>query len=100
MKVIERRGPARRIARSSDARTAGPSRCSFTAGLPPASRSDSTEITGDPPGREYNHPMRNVHPTAHVEKGAVIHPTARVWHFCHVRDGAVLKDHVSLGRDV
>lgn len=44
--------------------------------------------------------MQNVHPTAQIEQGASIDPSARVWHFCHVREGAVLEPLVSLGRDV
>ncbi|MFM7143889.1 MAG: hypothetical protein ACKO2K_18450 [Alphaproteobacteria bacterium] len=41
-----------------------------------------------------------VHPTAIVEPGAVLGPGSKVWHFCHVREGAVLGPDVSLGRDV
>lgn len=44
--------------------------------------------------------MSNIHSTAHVESGASIDPTARVWHFCHVREGAVLEPLVSIARDV
>ncbi len=41
-----------------------------------------------------------VHPTAIVEAGAVLGRGVKVWHFGHVRSGAVLKDWVSLGKDV
>ncbi len=44
--------------------------------------------------------MQNIHPSALVEPGATIDPSAKVWHFCHVREGAVLEPLVSIGRDV
>lgn len=44
--------------------------------------------------------MQHIHPTAQVEEGAVVDGSARIWHFCHVRSGAVIESLVSLGRDV
>lgn len=41
-----------------------------------------------------------VHPTAIVEDGVELHEDVKIWHFCHVRKGAVLERGVSLGRDV
>ena len=41
-----------------------------------------------------------VHSTAIVEDGAKLQKGVKVWHFCHVRSGAVLENDVSLGRDV
>lgn len=41
-----------------------------------------------------------IHPTAIVEDGAELHEDVKVWHFCHVRKGAILERGVSLGRDV
>lgn len=41
-----------------------------------------------------------VHPTAVIDEGAELGSDVKVWHFCHVRSGAVLGDGVSLGRDV
>jgi acetyltransferase-like isoleucine patch superfamily enzyme len=40
------------------------------------------------------------HPTAVVEDGANLAEDAKVWHFCHVRKGAILEKAVSLGKDV
>lgn len=40
------------------------------------------------------------HPTAIVETGARLEEDVKVWHFCHVRNGAVLERSVSLGKDV
>src|SRR4051812_48590965 len=40
-----------------------------------------------------------VHPTAIVEEGAELHKDVKVWHFCHVRKGAILEEGVSIGRD-
>jgi acetyltransferase-like isoleucine patch superfamily enzyme len=39
-----------------------------------------------------------VHPTSQVEDGAKLESGAKVWHFCHVRKGAVLGKDVSLGK--
>lgn len=44
--------------------------------------------------------MNNIHPTAIVENGAQVDPTARVWHFCHLRENSIIESEVSLGRDV
>jgi len=47
-----------------------------------------------------------IHPTAAVDKGAVVGPGARIWHFCHVMSGArvgrdcVLGQNVFVGRGV
>ncbi len=42
----------------------------------------------------------NIHPTAVIDAGAQIHPSAKVWHFSHVRSQATLEENVSIGRDV
>jgi UDP-2-acetamido-3-amino-2,3-dideoxy-glucuronate N-acetyltransferase len=55
------------------------------------------------PMSETNIPMgagSYVHPTAVVEPGAILKKDVKVWHFCHVRTGAVLSDNVSLAKDV
>lgn len=39
-----------------------------------------------------------IHPTSHVEEGAELSPGVKVWHFCHVRNGAVLRENVSIGQ--
>lgn len=41
-----------------------------------------------------------VHPTAVVEDGVTLRPGVRVWHFCHVRRGALLEEGVVLGKGV
>lgn len=41
-----------------------------------------------------------VHSTAVVDKKAKIGAGVKIWHFCHIRDGAILEKDVSLGRDV
>jgi UDP-2-acetamido-3-amino-2,3-dideoxy-glucuronate N-acetyltransferase len=42
----------------------------------------------------------HIHPSAIVENGAELQDGCKVWHFCHVRAGAVLEVGVSLGKDV
>jgi UDP-2-acetamido-3-amino-2,3-dideoxy-glucuronate N-acetyltransferase len=41
-----------------------------------------------------------VHDSAIVEPGAQLADDCKVWHFCHVRAGAVLEEGVVLGKDV
>lgn len=41
-----------------------------------------------------------VHPTAVVESSASIGAGVKVWHFCHIRQSAVLNQGVNLGKDV
>jgi UDP-2-acetamido-3-amino-2,3-dideoxy-glucuronate N-acetyltransferase len=41
----------------------------------------------------------NVHPSTIVEKDVQFGNDVNVWHFCHLRQGAILEDGVSLGRD-
>lgn len=41
-----------------------------------------------------------MHSTAVVEPGARVGAGVKIWHFCHVRSGAILEDGVSLGKDV
>jgi len=41
-----------------------------------------------------------IHPTACVEDNVALGDGVKIWHFCHVRNGAFLGDQVSLGRDV
>jgi acetyltransferase-like isoleucine patch superfamily enzyme len=41
-----------------------------------------------------------IHPTAVVEPNAIVGSGVKVWHFCHVRQGAVLNQGVNLGKDV
>ena len=45
-------------------------------------------------------PHAYIHPTAVVESQAEIQDRVKVWHFCHIRDQAVLEHDVSLGKDV
>jgi UDP-2-acetamido-3-amino-2,3-dideoxy-glucuronate N-acetyltransferase len=40
------------------------------------------------------------HPSAVVESGAILEDGVKVWHFCHVRNGAILEAGVNLGKDV
>jgi UDP-2-acetamido-3-amino-2,3-dideoxy-glucuronate N-acetyltransferase len=42
----------------------------------------------------------SIHSTAIVEQGAILGNEVHIWHFCHIRSGAVLEDLVSVGRDV
>ena len=39
-----------------------------------------------------------IHPTAVVEEDVTLQPGVQVWHFCHVRRGAVLEEGVVLGK--
>lgn len=41
-----------------------------------------------------------IHPTAVVEEDVTLRPGVQVWHFCHVRSGAVLEEGVVLGKGV
>lgn len=41
-----------------------------------------------------------IHPTAVVDQPCTLGPGAKVWHFCHVREGAVLGARVQLGQNV
>ena len=41
-----------------------------------------------------------IHPTAIVEQDATLSEDVKVWHFAHVRKGAVLGPAVSIGKDV
>lgn len=41
-----------------------------------------------------------IHPTAIIEDGSEIQDDVKIWHFCHIRNGAVIEKGVSLGRDV
>ena len=41
-----------------------------------------------------------VHPTSVVDEGATLEAGVRVWHFCHVMEGAVLGEGCSLGQNV
>ncbi len=47
-----------------------------------------------------NSPEAFVHPTAVVDQPCTLGPGVRVWHFCHVREGAVLGARVQLGQNV
>ena len=40
------------------------------------------------------------HPTAVVDPGARIAAGVKIWHFCHVMEGAVLGANCSLGQNV
>lgn len=40
-----------------------------------------------------------VHPTTIIEKGSIIGPGTRVWHFAHVRAGAVIGKNCVIGKD-
>lgn len=39
-----------------------------------------------------------IHRFADVEEGAVVHPTAKVWRWTHVRSGAIIEDRVIIGQ--
>lgn len=39
-----------------------------------------------------------VHPTAIVDEGAKIGPGSKIWHFVHIRDGAVIGDNAIVGK--
>jgi len=41
-----------------------------------------------------------IHPTAEVERGAIVGPNTRIWHSAHVRDGAVIGAGCTLGHSV
>jgi UDP-2-acetamido-3-amino-2,3-dideoxy-glucuronate N-acetyltransferase len=41
-----------------------------------------------------------VHPTAIVDEGAIIGAGTRIWHFCHIMNGAVIGERCSLGQNV
>lgn len=41
-----------------------------------------------------------IHPSAIVEAEVKIGKNVSIWHFCHVRSGAILGDGVSIGKDV
>jgi UDP-2-acetamido-3-amino-2,3-dideoxy-glucuronate N-acetyltransferase len=41
-----------------------------------------------------------IHPSAFVEDGVSLEQDVKVWHFAHVRKGAVLERGVSIGKDV
>jgi UDP-2-acetamido-3-amino-2,3-dideoxy-glucuronate N-acetyltransferase len=43
-------------------------------------------------------PLALVHPTAVVEKGAVVGADSRVWHFAHIRAGARIGERCVLGK--
>lgn len=53
-----------------------------------------TKKHGIPGAKSY------IHPTAVIDAGAGIGNGVSVWHFCHLRNGAVLEDDVSLGKGV
>lgn len=41
-----------------------------------------------------------IHPTAVVDEGAAIGDGTRIWHFCHIMEGAVIGRNCSLGQNV
>jgi UDP-2-acetamido-3-amino-2,3-dideoxy-glucuronate N-acetyltransferase len=45
-------------------------------------------------------PADPVHPSAIVDKGAVIGQGTRIWHFCHICSGAAIGTNCSLGQNV
>ena len=51
-----------------------------------------------PPSMNDSPPQ--VHETSVVDEGAALGAGVRVWHFCHVMEGAVLGDGCSLGQNV
>ncbi len=46
------------------------------------------------------HSTASIHSTAIVEPLANVGREAKVWHFCHLRDGSTLAEQASVGRDV
>ncbi len=49
---------------------------------------------------ERQDPSVQIHPTAIVEDGAEVGPGTKVWHYAHVRAGAVIGRDCVLGKDV
>ena len=41
-----------------------------------------------------------IHPTADIEEGATVHPTAKVWHYAHIRKGAHIGENTIIARGV
>jgi UDP-2-acetamido-3-amino-2,3-dideoxy-glucuronate N-acetyltransferase len=41
-----------------------------------------------------------IHPTAEIEEGAIVHPSAKVWHYAHIRKGAEIGANTIIGRGV
>lgn len=41
-----------------------------------------------------------IHPTAHVDEGALVGANTRVWHHAHIRSGARVGDNCTLGHSV
>lgn len=41
-----------------------------------------------------------IHPTAEIEDGATVHPSAKVWHYAHIRKGANIGENTIIGRGV
>ena len=39
-----------------------------------------------------------IHPSSIVDEGAVLESGVKVWHFCHIRAGAILREDVSIGK--
>jgi UDP-2-acetamido-3-amino-2,3-dideoxy-glucuronate N-acetyltransferase len=49
---------------------------------------------------EIQYPKSTIHPTAVIDKGAVIGEGTKVWHFCHINAKAVLGRNCNLGQNV
>ena len=44
--------------------------------------------------------MNTIHPTAIVEPKSYIGAYTRIWHFAHIRDGAIIGEDCTIGKDV
>tara|TARA_B100002051_G_C16558334_1_gene546199 strand:+ start:125 stop:745 length:621 start_codon:yes stop_codon:yes gene_type:complete len=44
--------------------------------------------------------IMSIHETAIIENGSKIGRNTYIWHFCHVREGAIIGENCTLGRDV
>jgi len=43
-------------------------------------------------------PLGNIHPTADVAESAIVPPSARIWHYAQIREGATLGENCIVGR--
>lgn len=41
-----------------------------------------------------------IHPSAYIEADVELQENTKIWHFCHIRNKAVLENSVSVGKDV
>src|SRR5215211_30036 len=65
-----------------------------------ASGERSAGIWYHQPGPHAAREASVIHPTAEVSPEARIGPDTRIWHYCHVREGATIGAECVLGRNV